>query len=119
MRPVWSIRIFDSSGEWGRERIKVPEHLWDAIFASLKHYESMTWGEILKDKEHNHAVETSKLTKEAQNRLKVLNQDDIDSLFRLRLTGTQRVWGIRDRHVLKLLWWDPDHEICPSARKHT
>jgi hypothetical protein len=119
MRPVWSIRSFDVDGEWGRSRVSVPNHLWDDLFAKLRNYESMTWGEILKDKDRNHSVAVSDLTKSARERLKDIHQDDVDSLFRLRLTGKQRVWGIRDGYVLRLLWWDPDHEICPSAKKHT
>ena len=118
LHPVWSIQHFDVDGDWGRNRI-ADGHLWDALFAKLKHYETMTWGEILKDKQHNHSVSVSSLTKEARERLAHMKQDDIDSVFRLRLTGKQRVWGIRDRHVLRLLWWDPEHEICPSALKNT
>lgn len=118
MRPAWSIRFFDVNGEWGRDKVG-PEHLWDDLFEKLRNYETMTWGEILKDKTHNHDVSVEQLTKTAQDRLKAIKQDDVDAVFRLRLSGTQRVWGIRDRHILRLLWWDPDHEICPSVKKHT
>ncbi len=33
--------------------------------------------------------------------------------------GKQRIWGIKDRNILKVLWWDPDHEVCPSLKKYT
>ena len=36
-----------------------------------------------------------------------------------RISGPGRVWGIREEHVLDLLWWDPRHEVCPSPKKHT
>ncbi len=117
--PVWSIRFFDAESQWGKSRISLPDHLWNHLFSKLRNYETMTWGEILKDKDHNHDVEVGRLCKDAQERLRILKQDDIDAVFRLRLTGKQRVWGIRDRQVLRLLWWDPDHEICPSTKKHT
>ena len=117
--PVWSIQHFDIQSDWGKGRIEVPAHLWDDLFVKLRNYESMTWGEIMKDKDHNHSVAVTQLIPEAQERLKQLNQDDVDSVFRLRLSGKQRVWGIRDRQILKLLWWDPEHEICPSVKKHT
>ena len=32
----------------------------------------------------------------------------------LRLTGTNRVWCIRQLHLMKVLWWVPHHEICPA-----
>lgn len=117
--PVWSIRLFDIDGPWGRSRVKLPEELWDVLFEKLRHYESMTWGEILQNKTLNHSVSMENLSKSARERLAALGQDDVDEVFRLRLSGTARVWGIRDRAVLKLLWWDPDHEICPSTKRHT
>lgn len=119
LTPVWSIGIFDGDGPWGKGKIEIPSHLWDDIFEKLRNYESMTWGNILADKERNHSVPVSQLIKEAQSRLKDRKLDDVDELFRLRLNGKQRVWGIRDRHILKLLWWDPEHEICPSRLKNT
>ena len=35
----------------------------------------------------------------------------------LRLSGQERVWGILDQGVLSVLWWDPDHAVCPSLRE--
>ncbi len=103
----------------GKGAVTLPEHLWDDLFQKLRWYETMTWGEILKDKKHNHSVPLDHLAKAAQDRLKAMRLDDIDEVFRLRLTGKQRVWGIRDRNVLNLLWWDPEHEICPSTLRNT
>lgn len=117
MNPVWSIRLFDVVGPWGRELIENGGHLWEAIFPKLRNYESMTWGEIERDRQYNHAVKVEKLDKSAQKRLSELKLDDHAELFRLRLNGTQRVWGIRSWNMLQLLWWDPDHKICPSKKK--
>lgn len=117
--PVWSIRLFDIDGPWGKSRVRLSEELWDVLFSKLRDYESMKWGEILQNRDYNHAVPVDQLIKQARDRLAALKQDDLDELFRLRLSGTARVWGIRDRDVLKLLWWDPDHEVCPSVKKHT
>lgn len=54
---------------------------------------------------------------EAQTRLEELKLDDEEELFRFRLDGTARVWGIREGRVFKILWWDPEHEICPSNKR--
>jgi len=43
--------------------------------------------------------------------------DAVEDLFSLRLTGKKRLWGIRDRHVFKVFWWDPEHGVCPSELK--
>ncbi|MGH9069353.1 MAG: hypothetical protein ACRD0J_17955 [Acidimicrobiales bacterium] len=55
----------------------------------------------------------------AKRRLGELDLDDYDSLWELHLTGKQRLWAVRDGPVLALLWWDPNHQVCPSHKKHT
>lgn len=117
MKPVWRIGRIDMDGCWGYAGIDRPTLMGD-IFPKLKHYESMTWGEITRDPKYNHSVDVWKLIKPARERLGVLGIDE-ESLFRFRLKGKQRVWGIRDRNIFHILWWDPLHEICPSHKKHT
>ena len=119
LTPVLSIAIFDVDGPWGRDQIEQSGALWSDVFPKLKNYESMTWGDILRDKHRNHAVPVDQLIKSARERLLGIKQNDVDELFRFRLSGEMRVWGIRDGRVFKILWWDPNHEICPSVLKHT
>ena len=35
------------------------------------------------------------------------------------ITGKERIWAIRSGERVFLLWWDPNHEIYPSPKKHT
>lgn len=74
---------------------------------------------MVRDKHKNHHIKISDLCKSAQDRLAELRYRDIDELFSLHLTSKNRVWGILRQGVLSLLWWDPEHQICPSAKKHT
>ena len=87
------------------------------IRTKLVAFERLTWHEILG--RNSHPVDVSSLCRDAQKRLSELNLDDVDELVSLRLMGTQRVWGILEGHVYTILWWDPDHEVCPSILKHT
>ena len=87
------------------------------MHCNLKNFETMLWNDILG--RNNHAVLVSQISREAQVRLEDLKLDDNESLISLRLTGTQRIWGIRIGNILQLLWWDPNHEVCPSEKKHT
>ena len=90
------------------------------IREKLQNFESMTWNEILvQGKKFNHAVKTSGIVKEAKDRLKSLYLDDVEELVSLRLAGEQRIWGIRQGVALLLLWWDPEHKVYPSQKKHT
>ena len=67
----------------------------------------------------NKAIPIEHLCSDAQNRLRDLGLDDYDEVWEMRIGGKERVWGLRDASVMLLLWWDPEHEVCPSEKKHT
>lgn len=90
------------------------------IREKLANFETMSWAEILVDaKKYNHQISVDQICQAATERLRELKLDDVDQLLSLRLQATQRVWGLLERGVVTLLWWDPNHEICPSVKKHT
>lgn len=55
----------------------------------------------------------------AIDRLIELEYDDTDQISRLRVSGQGRLYGFRERERFYALWWDPQHEIYPSPKKHT
>ena len=115
----WHLRILDRNGDWSWEGID-EKTIWKDIHSKLSEFERKTWNEILiKDRYRNHLVLISKICPQAQERLRKIKQDDIDELVSLRLTGQKRVWGIRAENVLKILWWDSDHTVCPSLKRYT
>ncbi len=105
----------DMRGPWGWNQFdpSLLQDLLHKIFDSQK----LTW-QTLRDN-GSHLVQVSNLCSQAQRRLLELRKDDCDELFSLRVTGRQRIWGIKDCSILWLLWWDPEHEVCPSHKKHT
>lgn len=54
--------------------------------------------------------------KDAHRRLAELNLDDQESICRMRVDGPGRLYGFRQNDDFWALWWDPRHEIWPSAR---
>jgi hypothetical protein len=114
----WQFGKLDMNGDWCCKQIDRAT-LWDFLFERIKNFETMTWCEILVDKDNNHDVEKKNLSPEARKRLVQIRQDDIDSLFTLHLSGLRRLWGIRDGRALQVLWYDPKHKVCPSLLKHT
>ncbi|HUX58326.1 MAG TPA: hypothetical protein VMV77_15245 [Bacteroidales bacterium] len=114
--PSWQIARIDMDGRWGWNNIEESE-LKTEVLSKIKNFESNTWAEILGD--NNHEVSIGKINKDAQKRLDELKLYDIESLVSLRLSNKKRIWGIRVAAVLKILWWDPFHEVCPSPLKHT
>ncbi len=118
---VWQVSRIDHDGKWGWKGL-CQNLFWEDIFPKLKDFESMTWHEIIaatKKSRGNlhHSIPKTSLHKDARDRLEQLNQDDIDKLFSLRLQGAHRIFGIKDGRVLKLLWFDPNHEVCPCKKK--
>ena len=115
--PTWRFSIIDLEGPWSWTKVD-----WADVKARLGKFEAGTWGDIRRAQHgksggsNSHAVETTALCAEAQKRLRTLGHDDAATLFSLRLDGLHRVWGIKDQQCLRLLWWDPNHEVCPSKR---
>ena len=109
----WHIRILDRGGPWHWDAIDAAT-LWSELHQKLGNFETMRWSEVLGRR--NHEVKQSALCPEARRRLVEIDQDDIEGLVSLHLNGRKRVWGIRDGNVLKILWWDPEHQVCPSLR---
>lgn len=87
------------------------------LLQRLQSVESMAFPELRSAGCHEVAVES--LSKQARDRLLELQHDDVDELYSLRITGRERVIGIRHGSVVKLLWWDPFHEVYPSPKRHT
>lgn len=113
--PTWTFNLIDFDGPWCPKGMD--QHLLLDVIKKLSAFESMTWSEIEGSK--HHSVEVWQIGKQAQNRLIEIDQDDVAELFSLRLSGKERVWGIRDGHIFRLLWWDPDHTVYPVHKKHT
>ena len=125
LTPLWSFALLDIEGSWRENNARGvnAQLLLSDVLPKLKNRESMTWTEILqethgkKGKSKNHAVSIAKIIKAANERLIQLKLEDIDELFSLRLQGKHRVWGIRDGRILKIIWIDENHTVCPSLRE--
>jgi hypothetical protein len=113
----WRLSEIDFDGPFGWDKADVRQVMAE-IIPKLHDYESMTWG-AMDGPSGSHSVEVQKLCKEAQDRLAALGKDEQGELFSVRITGERRVWGVKDIAILRVIWWDPDHAICPSMLKHT
>lgn len=118
--PQWSFAILDLVAQVGGWVHLRPEVL-DQLLARFQSWERMTWSQILSEggKKRNHIIDVGKCCTESQERLKFLKLDDYEELLSLSVSGRARVIGILDRATFKILWWDPDHQVCPSTMKHT
>lgn len=112
LTPVWAFQSIDTGGRWNW--LKLEESGLPDVIAKMGEFEKMDWA--LHKQNGSHPIPIAHLCGDAQRRLAQIKQDDAGSLYSFRFTGKQRMWGIRDNNVIRLLWWDPEHQVCPSLK---
>jgi hypothetical protein len=113
----WRLNEIDWEGPWGWSNASV-ENLVRSVVPKLHDYESMSWADV-EGPSGSHSILYDGLCPEAQERLKVIGHGELESLFSVRISSERRVWGIKDLAILRVLWWDPEHSVCPSKKKNT
>ncbi|MDE0309513.1 MAG: hypothetical protein OXI60_06735 [Acidiferrobacterales bacterium] len=112
----WKFSNCDRGGNWAWVNLEDPvKH--KQVIEKLQEFEKKNWNEIISS--GSHPILVGKLVKPARNRLQEIELDDIDQLMSFRLSGKERVWCIQQQQskgVMKVLWWDPNHEVCPVTK---
>ncbi|MCK5799656.1 MAG: hypothetical protein KAI47_20840 [Deltaproteobacteria bacterium] len=119
--PKWAFSLIDWDGPWsplgmGKDKPDNRGNVIRKIIERLGNSEKTTWGDLKGS--GSHLVGVDKLIRRAQLRLEA-SKIIVDELFSLRLSNKERIWGVLERDTLAILWWDSNHEICPSTKKHT
>lgn len=120
----WQLSRFDFyHEEWGLKAIKdcdVDE--LKGVLETLKSFETMKWSEICapRNRERYHYLEKAIFYSKAKKRLQS-NYEDVgtDSLFSMRLDARKRLIGIPEKGIFQVIWYDPDHSVYRSEKKHT
>jgi len=114
--PCWRFHQMDKE-RWS------PVGYIDSITEKLSNYEKMTWAEIdgasksTKGSPH-HFISVNDMIKEARERLDLLHLT-YEQYYSIALTGRIRLWGVLEDGIFHILWYDPNHEVCPSNKQHT
>ena len=118
-RPVWRFELFDHDGPWSFAAGLTPDVLVD-LLRKLANFERMTIGELFHTgEEPGKHYDVDDMPTHVKNRLTDIERDDETRLSRLRLDGTCRLYGVLREHIFHVLWWDPEHEVYPSPKRHT
>lgn len=101
---AWNFDRMDKSGKF---RCSLKElHTYTEELLRL---EGKTVEELM-DREHNHPMPIAKLSREARDRIEVLNLDE-QTLFQLDLKTPARLWGILEHNIFHIVWLDKNHEV--------
>lgn len=84
------------------------------VIEKLHEFEGKTWAQIIET--GSHAIEVHQICKEARDRLVEIERDDLDELMSFRLTGPNRVWCDKNGHIMRILWWDENHQVYPTPK---
>lgn len=112
-RPVICLSHVDRDGPFSWKGIRSRElHL---VVNKLHGYFANTWQQLLYQNEHYfHAIETSRLSRPARERLIALRLEELDVVYDVRITKPIRIWLARLDHYAFPLWWDPKHLVYPT-----
>lgn len=105
---------------WSLANITQADHV--LLLSKLREFERCTLGEILSPKYEAFYLYTNFSdcpNRSARQRLGERYECDGDSIARFRLGGTERLYGFLVGHEFHILWWDKNHEVWPSRKKHT
>ena len=121
---IWMFDKIDRSGNYAFD-VNRADFDHKEVFGKMADYSSMTWGEVKRQthddgKSKNHFPAPGSLSKEAVERLTAKDLEEFsDYIFSFALQNKIRIVGIRNGEKFHVLWYDPDHEICPSKKRHT
>lgn len=102
----WRFSHRDMGGPFGWATVSDSE-LTD-VLGKLVEFETKTWDQL--HAARCHPMSISVLEKPARDRLTELDLDDYDNLMSFHLSGPKRIWCVADGNLMRVLWWDPDHQ---------
>ena len=110
-------RRFSHAGKDGpfRWEFKNPADL-EEVMNKLSNLETMYEKDI---DQNNHFIKIQALSPEAKQRLRKTEFDDVDKIHSIRISGSRRVFCVHEEGCFPILWYDPDHKVCPSNPKNT
>lgn len=123
-KTVW---YFDNLDKAGHFAFDLSRHDFNhrEVLEKIIAYSNMTWTEVKRQthddgKSKHHLLDLSTLSKEAIERIEAKHfdlEEYSDSIFSFALQNKLRIIGIRKNEKFYAVWFDPNHEFCPSHKK--
>lgn len=113
---AWRFSAVDKDGPFAWSGLSDHDQYRD-VLAQLHQFETMDQASIAAG--GSHPVELEQMSAEARRRLMEIEHDDLDELMSFRIGGRRRVWCRMIDNIMSILWWDPEHQVCPSKKRYT
>ncbi len=119
---IWLFDMIDRSGKFAFD-LNRDDFLYREVMEKMIDYSNMTWAEIKKQthdigKSKHHLLSLDMLSKDAFDRFKIMRIEEYeDSIFSFALQNRLRIVGIRENEYFHVLWYDPNHQVCPSKKR--
>ena len=120
--PIWVFDQLDKDGLF-RFDLNRSDFNHKEFLDKMISYSNISWIEIKKqthdqkNKSKHHFLDYDSLSAEAKDRIKRLNlEEDTDRIFSFALQNKLRIIGLRDDEFFHVIWYDPEHNFCPSNR---
>ncbi|HIW49818.1 MAG TPA: hypothetical protein IAA10_02535 [Candidatus Blautia intestinavium] len=121
---IWLFDMIDRSGVYAFD-LNRDDFLHKEVMEKMIDYSNMTWAQVKQQthdegKSKHHLLSIDSISREALDRVKAKQLEDYsDAIFSFALQNKLRIIGIREREKFHVLWYDPEHKVCPSHKKHT
>ena len=113
---AWRFNAVDKGGPFAWTNLSDPSE-YKSLIEKLAAFETMSEAEL--GSCGCHFIDVTDLCKEAQRRLVEIDLDDLDEIFSIRINGKVRIHCVHRPQYMRVLWYDPEHKVCPSPKKYT
>lgn len=119
---IWRFDMIDRNGSFAFD-LNRDDFNHKEVMEKMLEYSTMTWADIRKQthdrgKSKHHFLDAENLSPETKERINKMKLEQYsDMIFSFALQNKLRIVGIREREHFHVLWYDPNHEICPSKKK--
>lgn len=113
---AWRFSKADLSGPYHCSNFSLPDlqQMWDRLRA----FEGMNYS-ALRKAGSLHPILVSQMSRDAKERLKELELDDIDAMYSFHIDGPCRMWCIKYQNIFSILWWDRNHGVYKVRKRNT
>jgi len=112
----WRFSKADLEGPYHCTGFSLPD--FRQFWERLRAFEGMNYA-ALKRAGSLHDVQVIHMSREAKERLRALQLDDIDVMYSFHIDGPCRMWCIKYLNIFLVLWWDRYHGAYLVGKKHT